>query len=74
MAILLRVIEEKCLPPGTMRYEPEQVYYWKAFKMTRRFLMRIAYNDIRYFHWPTHIDRTFRKCMKPMTDRFMRVT
>lgn len=43
-------------------------FHYKAFKCNRVFLAMYP-----RFSWRDHIDSTFRKCMKPMTDRMMRV-
>jgi hypothetical protein len=73
MALPLQRFEEN-LPAGTYKDEGRHLYYWRGFKMSRVFLITASYKCNRFFNWKYHVDMTFRKCMKPMTDRFMRVT
>jgi len=43
-------------------------FQYRGFLMTRRFI-----NLHPQFDWKRHIEYTFEECMKPMTDRMMRV-
>ena len=43
-------------------------FHYKAFHASRVFFVMYP-----RFDWGHHIDSTFRKCMKPMTNRMMRV-
>jgi hypothetical protein len=62
----------KFLPEGTTQNSGHlNVFCYRGFLMTRRFFIYHSVN--RPFDWKGHIDMTFRKCMKPMTDRMMRV-
>jgi hypothetical protein len=69
MALPLRFEDQ--LPAGTMFNPAIRKYAYKGFKMERRFF--IYHSPYHAFDWVEHIDITFRKCMKPMADRMMRV-
>ena len=62
---------ESKLPKGTVFDFSLSKYKWRGFTMERRFF--IINSVYRVFDWRSHVDITFRTCMKPMTDRFMRV-
>jgi hypothetical protein len=54
---------------GKVRYNPSNMkYHYGPFKGDRRIFM-----ENPDFRWDVHIRDTFHKCMKPMTDRFMKV-
>jgi hypothetical protein len=69
MAISNRAIIEM-LPKGTwMNMNSMNTFFYKEFRMDKIWLLLRN----RPFDWDAHITHTFVKCMKPMTDRMMRV-
>jgi hypothetical protein len=74
MAYQRKTTEPKCRHSYRLwRSERSGEYFYGRFHSSEVFFIKYFYETGKVFDWDRHLRETFVACMKPMTDKFMKV-